>query len=158
MLVILAKCHFPQGTCWFYEVGLSNRKIDWLSDWLTDSQIYKVKWEKKGIAFQLWTAKQAVFLRDLIPKFHSHKCGFIPLFPSFHPAGDAGRYTIQIENSWEVSTVVYTTKLANKRPFSFLFFVLVGHSPSPTSCESTSGYLSFWILLSYICNMMLYKC
>lgn len=30
-LVILARCHVPQGTGWFYEVGLSNRKVDWLT-------------------------------------------------------------------------------------------------------------------------------
>lgn len=38
-LVILAKYHVPKGPCWFYEVGLSNWKVDWL----TDSQIYKAE-------------------------------------------------------------------------------------------------------------------
>lgn len=37
-LVTVAKCHIPQGTCWFYEVGLSNWKVDWVTDWLPDLQ------------------------------------------------------------------------------------------------------------------------
>lgn len=47
-LVILAKCHVSRGTCWFYEVGLSNRKVDWLTPRFT-----RLK-EKKATAFQLW--------------------------------------------------------------------------------------------------------
>lgn len=72
-LFILAKCHVPQGTCWFYEVGLSNRKVDWL----TDSQVYKTEWENGHRNSAVMHAKQAVYIRDLIPKFLPNKVGFM---------------------------------------------------------------------------------
>lgn len=136
---ILAKCHFPQETCWFYEVGLSNRKIDWLAD----SQIYKAEWENGHCTLAVMHDKQAVYIRVLSPKFHPNKVGFMSWYSScfwgYFCIWRKTQHSIGVEKSWEGDTKgVCRSKCSglrekiDQRSFSFIFFFFAGLPSSPT--------------------------
>lgn len=139
--VILAKCQIPQETCWLYEVGLSNRKVDWLTDWLMDSQIYKSAWEKNHWIPPVVHAKQAVYIKDLFPKFCPNKGnGFTWSFPSCCNPEGVWRKLQQsnsVEKSWEAgikngcrSKHFWPHKKAGQSEILFLIFFLIAELPS----------------------------
>lgn len=91
--------------------GTFQQKVDWLTDWrtdwLTDSQIYKSAWEKGHWIPDVVHAKQAVHIKDLIPKFHPSKVGFTLSFTSCYiPAGVWRKiqHSVWVEKPWEAGT------------------------------------------------------
>lgn len=85
---------------------LTDWLTDELTDWLTDSQIYKSAWEK-GHWIPGMNPKQAVHIKDRIPKFHPNKVGFTLSFTScYNPAGVWRKiqHSVWVEKPWEAGT------------------------------------------------------
>lgn len=88
----------------------------WLTDWLTDGLTdwptprFTSLHEKKATESQMYAcmhAKQAVHIKDRIPKFHPNKVGFTLSFTScYNPAGVWRKiqHSVWVEKPWEAGT------------------------------------------------------
>lgn len=125
----------------------------WLTEWLTDSQIYKSAWEKGCWIPAVLRAKQAMYIKDLIPKFHPNKGGALtPSFPSWCSPADVWRkmkHSIGVQKSWEADTkdgcrskhFSLHKKTGQPEILFLMFFIIVWLSSSPISLAGTSGHL-----------------
>lgn len=141
MLLILAKCQVSQVTCWLYEVGLSYRKVDWLTDWLPDLQVYM----RKRLLNSRCSACQTGCVykgpnSKILPKytwwFHTiisflvQSCTFSKEYKAFNWGSEILRGWHQ---GWLQEQAPLTTQENQSEIIFLMFFLIVWLSSSPIS-------------------------
>lgn len=111
---------FPKGHADFMKWDFPTKKLtdwltDWWTDWLTDRlPDLQVCMRKRPLnpryesqRYACMHAKQAVHIKDLIPKFHPNEVGFALSFTScYNPAGVWRKiqHSVWVEKPWEAGT------------------------------------------------------